>query len=103
MAEPEAAAIEVSEGDDDAFVYRYLSDLGPLGLFVPQAEPLEIGAPVSVSVGPLRLLGVVAWRNPAGSETPGVGVRLAELEDEAVDELFTHVRAVAYLPDDPDA
>lgn len=100
---PALALLAIDDGDDDAFVFRYLSDLAPLGLFVPQPDPLELGAPVSVTVGPMTVSGVVVWRNPAGSETPGVGVRLSDVDDERVDELLSHVRAMAYLPDDPDA
>lgn len=109
MAEPlvpastAASAIAIEEGNEDAFVFRYLSDLAPLGLFVPQPDPLELGAAVSVTVGPMSLSGVVVWRNPAGSQTPGVGVRLSDVDDDRVDELLSHVRAMAYLPDDPDA
>mgnify|MGYP001591872456 FL=1 len=107
MAEPLptviATVVSIEEGDEDAFVFRYLSDLAPLGIFVPQPDPLELGTAVEVSVGPMTLPGVVVWRNPAGSETPGVGVRLTDIEEEQVDELLSHVRAMAYLPDDPDA
>ncbi len=95
--------IGVREGDGDAFVFRYLSDLSMLGVFVPQPEPLAIGAEVVVHVRALALEGVVAWRNPAGSETPGVGVRLGPVEDEHVDALVDAVMTLAYLPDDPDA
>lgn len=104
MPPSEPTRISVAEGDEEAFVFRYLSDLEALGVFVPQPEPLALGTEVSIAVGPLELTGVVVWRNPAGSETPGVGVRLEPtLDDARVDALLSHVRAVAYLPDDPDA
>lgn len=103
MTGSDPTLISVARGDEDAFVFRYLSDLSTLGVFVPQDEPLPIGANVRVAVGDLELDGVVGWRNPAGSETPGVGVRLAPMEEDDVDRLVGAVQTLAYLPDDPDA
>ena len=99
----EPTVIVIEPGHADAFVFRYLSDLASVGLFAPQRDPLELGAAIIVRVGPMTLSGIVTWRNPAGSETPGVGVRLSDLEDDTVDDLLVHIRAMAYLPDNPEA
>jgi hypothetical protein len=88
----------VARGDERAFVFRYVAEDGVVGVFVPAEDAPRVGADLEVEVGGRRLAGVVAFRNGAGSDTPGAGVVLERADDEVVDHLLETVRTIAYLP-----
>jgi hypothetical protein len=88
----------VARGDERAFVFRYVAEDGVVGVFVPAEDPPRVGAELTFEVGGRQLLGVVAFRNGAGSECPGAGVVLEDADDALVDHLLETVRTIAYLP-----
>lgn len=95
---PRVRPLVVARGDERAFVFRYVAEDGVVGVFVPVEDAPPIGAELSLDVGGRRLAGVVAFRNGAGSDTPGAGVVFAGADDELVDHLLETIRTIAYLP-----
>lgn len=86
------------DGDERAFVFRYVAEEGAVGVFVPMRAAPAVGTSVTLRVANLALAGVVGWRNDDASDTPGAGVVLELGDHETVDALLAEIRVIAYLP-----
>jgi uncharacterized protein (TIGR02266 family) len=85
----------------EAFLERYLSDLGTGGIFFPTRKPLPLGAEVVVAIrlarrrSPTLVRGKVAWRRPGKHSTKikaGIGIEFLASEAQTRDYLLSVAR-----------
>lgn len=101
------ADLEVDCRDQDNFLFAYVSDISSTGIFIRTNTPMAAGTLLNLRMrdaeGPLELEGIVIWINPyrpgaADSLHPGMGVRFAELSEDAKERVLRLIRRFAYLP-----
>jgi type IV pilus assembly protein PilZ len=119
-AEPEAAGaerrqwqrvlvdLEVDYGDQDNFLFAYITDISATGIFVRTTTPEPPGTHLNLrftphgASRPLELEGEVIWINAfrpsdRSSLHPGMGIRFVDLEDEDRGRLADFVKTFALL------
>ncbi len=107
---PISLAVDYVSGD--TFLFAYITNISEMGIFLRTEAPLPVGTELRLRFAvpdgtALDLAGVVMWINPVRADgdnpNPGMGVRFIELSPDAREAVFDLVRAIAYLPDAPDA
>ena len=102
--------LEVDYGNEDTFLFAYITDISATGIFVRTNTPESPGTKLNVRFSPntgempLELEGEVAWINPyrpghSDSINPGMGIRFLDLTDQQRWRLTEFVKTFAYLSD----
>ena len=105
--------LEVDYGNEDNFLFAYITDISTTGIFVRTNAPEAPGTRLNVrftphagedirDAEPLELEGEVIWVNPyrpghKNSIYPGMGVRFVDLQDGQRRKLTDFVTTFAYL------
>jgi uncharacterized protein (TIGR02266 family) len=100
--------LEVDYGDQDNFLFAYITDISATGIFVRTDTPEPPGTHLNLrftpggASPPLELEGEVIWIHPyrpghAESLNPGMGIRFVDLGDDDRGHLANFIKTFALL------
>jgi uncharacterized protein (TIGR02266 family) len=106
-----AESFDVDVASEHTFLFAYITDISALGIFVATASPPPVGTSLrlrfEVPEGlrddegldeAFELVGEVVWvADDERAPSRGMGLRFAELDDDARGRLMRLVRAIAFL------
>jgi type IV pilus assembly protein PilZ len=100
--------VDVAAGGD-TFLFAYVSNISEMGIFLASDDPEPVGTELKLRFNPIELgepfevAGEVVWINPVreGDEpqSPGMGVRFVNLDEEQREKIVQLVKTIAYLHD----
>jgi uncharacterized protein (TIGR02266 family) len=102
--------LEVDYGDQDNYLFAYITDISATGIFVRTNTPEAPGTRLNLRFtptgesAPLALEGEVIWVNPyrpgqPDNLHPGMGIRFVELADRDRRRLTEFIKTFALLSD----
>jgi len=91
------------------FLFAYVSNISEMGIFVASDRPLSVGSHLKLTFKPIEIAesfeveGEVVWVNPVRegdeSQSPGMGIRFVDLDDEQKEKIVGLIKTIAYLHD----